>query len=97
MTQTMNKQETKAIDNHQDFNSALLEKQAGIVDDPNPYLEVSEKFFKALSKGRDLRSMTYGDPGVRIYRIGTKEEIDLEEKMPADKFREIELKRASNK
>lgn len=85
----------EGIDNHGDFNEALLEAQGNVEHEPNPYLEVTEKFFLALSKGKSIQSMTYGDPGVRIFKFGMAEEILSYESLPADKHRDLEIKKIS--
>jgi hypothetical protein len=103
MSQTIKKQselKTDGIDNHDDFNAAVLEAQAQISEDPYPFVEVSDRFFKALSKGRELKSLTYGNPGIRVFKAGTIDSVLAEERLPAEKFRELEIKRineAANK
>jgi hypothetical protein len=94
MSQTSTKKEKEVgINNHDDFNQALLECQAQIESEPYPMLEVAPEFFKALTKGRDLPSITYGNPGVRIFKIGTMDDVLDYEDVPADVMRERELKR----
>lgn len=98
MTQTSIKKEAQkelAIDNYDDFNAAILDLHTHIDEDPRPTLEVSERFFLALAKGRPINSMTYGNPGVRIFKKGMMDQILSEERMPAEKHRETEIKRIS--
>lgn len=85
--------ETGAIDTHEAFNEALLEAQANIVDNPYPTIEVTDRLFQALAKGRSADSMTYGDPGVRIFKVGKMDQILKEESMTADQHRELEIRR----
>lgn len=92
MTPTTEKK-TKPIDNYDEFNEAILDIHRNITEYHDPSLEVSEKFFLALTKGKDLRSMTWGDPGVRIFKSGTMDEILSEENLPAEQYRDLEIKR----
>lgn len=84
-------EKSSVIDNHDDFNSALLDLQSNIDQDKYPHLEVSEQLFMALSRGRKLDSMTYGHPGVRIFKEGTSDDILEYESVSAEKHREREI------
>jgi hypothetical protein len=99
MSQANTKKQTELkvleIDNHDDFNAAVLEAHTNIDDDPYPVLEVSERFFNALAKGKKIDSLTFGHPGVRVFKTGTADEILDQEKMPADRRREIDIRKIS--
>jgi len=93
---TTNKDETadsNVIDTHQKFEMAVIRAQANILSDPDPSIEVSPEFMQALSSGRDLESMTYGRPAVRVFKAGARDRILSEEGMTADEYYNLEVKR----
>jgi hypothetical protein len=81
------------INTYEDFQQAVMEIHQNIDQYENPILEIGEKLFGAIAKGKQIDSMTYGDPGIRLFKVGTKQRILDEEKMPADKFRDLEIRR----
>lgn len=93
MNKTMNDKKESLIENYDDFRDAIMEIHRNIDENPRPTLEVSDKFFSALVKGRKVDSITYGDPGVRVYRVGHKDRLDKEERLSAEAYREIQLKK----
>lgn len=98
MSQTSIKKESPkelGINTHEEFNSKLLEAQGNIDQDPYPMLEVTPEFMRALTKGRDFSSITYGHPGVRVFKTGTTDDVLDYEGVSADEMREREIKRIS--
>lgn len=77
-------------------------KADDVIDDPDslrfavanaqmdgvPYLFVSERVMQYIVRGKKDVSVTYGDPGVRLYVKGTKEGLDELESLPGEKFHE---------
>lgn len=98
MTTTTKKEKESSkemgIDNYDDLNEAVMDIHRNIDRHDEPSLEVTEKLFSALTRGKVANSLTYSDPGVRIFKTGTSDQILKEEKMLAEDFRELEIKRA---
>lgn len=88
-------QKELGINSTDEFNLAILEKQANIDEEPYPMLEVSEPVFKAITKGRLVNSITYGDPGVRVFKAGTMDDILDSEEISAEKRHEQEIRKIS--
>jgi hypothetical protein len=82
------KDEITLIDNPEDFRMAV--GQAAM--NGEEYVEVSEKLFKYLLKNSKSRYLTYGDPGIKVYKVGTREENEKIDKMSADAFLEYDSK-----
>ena len=57
------------------FQNAIAQAQLNRI----PYIEVDEKVFTFYTKGQPGKSFTYGNPGIRVYLAGCKEECDAEE------------------
>lgn len=93
MSQTSTKKEVTALDNYRDFDEALMaiHRDPDMHDDP--YLEVTEKLFLSLTKGQKTPYLIVGNPGVRVFKVGTKNQIEGEEDMTAEAYRELEIKR----
>jgi hypothetical protein len=72
--------DVKVVDNPHDFNMAIGHAQMAGRD----YLEVSEELFNYLVKNNQTDYLTYGSPGVKVYRAGTKEKIERLEKLSPD-------------
>jgi hypothetical protein len=86
---------TKDIETHDEFQRAVLRKQAAIASDRHPTLEVAPELFAALAEGADIDSLTYGKPGVRVFPKGTTDKVLGLENVPADRHREMEIKKIS--
>lgn len=56
--------------------------------DGTPHLFVTKKVMDYLLRGNKGVSITYGNPGVRVYLEGTKEGCDDLEKLSAEAFHE---------
>lgn len=96
MTQVNTKKEKSDHPNSMvDFNDALLELQAHIHEEPMPTMEVDPKFFLALCKGRVQESITYGNPGVRVFPAGKMDDVLDAENVTAEKYHEREIRRIS--
>lgn len=50
------------------------------------YIEVSEKLFAYLMRKSKSSYITYGDPGVKVFKVGTRDEILREESMNAESY-----------
>lgn len=50
------------------------------------HIEVSERLFKYLVKNSKTRYITYGDGGIKVYKVGTKEENDKIDSMTAEQY-----------
>lgn len=70
------------LDTHSAFQEAI--DQAPF--DGTEYLEVSERLFKSLTKGRQTRYLTYGKPGVKVYQVGTREREEAIDTMSAEAY-----------
>lgn len=95
MSQTIKKEkEPTALDNYDDFNNAVLEIHRTTSPGDEPCLEVSEKLFGALTRGQKTSYLTYGQPGIKVFKVGTQDQIEREEAMPAEANRDLQIKRA---
>lgn len=54
------------------------------------YLEVSEEIFTFLANGEVTNYINYGTPTIRIFRPGTKEEIERRERMNIDALAKLQ-------
>lgn len=72
------------IDDPDSFRMAVAHAQMEGID----HVIVTEKVMKYLLRGHKGVSLTYGDPGVRVYLQGTKEDLDRKEKLSAEAFHE---------
>lgn len=77
------------IDSPDDFRMAVAEAQMAGVD----HLVVSERVMKYLLRGNKSEYLTYGDPGLKIFLEGTKEEIERRERMSAEQYHEYYMKK----
>lgn len=77
------------IDNPEEFRMAVANAQMEGVD----HVVVTEKVLKYLLRGNKSESLTYGDPGVRVFLEGTKDEIERVERMNAEQFHEHYIKK----
>lgn len=90
---TKKEKEPKAIDSYKDFDEAMMAIHRDPEMHDEPYLEVTEKLFSALTKGSKTAYLTVGNPGVKVFKTGTREQIEAEEALPADAFRDLEIRR----
>jgi hypothetical protein len=74
----------KVIETPDEFRIALGNAQMDDVE----YIEVSEKLFKHLLKNHKSKFLTYGDPGIKVYAVGTRDKYEAEQDMSADQFYE---------
>lgn len=68
------------IDTPEAFRTALGVAQM----DELEYIEVGEKLFNYLVKNQKTPYLTYGEPGIKIYKKGTRVAIEKEESMKAE-------------
>jgi hypothetical protein len=78
----------EVIDNPEDFRMAIGNAQMNGAE----YVEVGEKLFKYLLKNSKSKYLTYGAPGIKVYKAGTREQYEREDKMTAEAFAEYEAK-----
>lgn len=71
------------IANYQDFQAAVSKAQMQ-GEDGDRYVEVSDVFFKLLTKGKPTPYISYGNPTVKVFRTGTIDEIEKGEARSAD-------------
>ena len=82
------------IDNAEEFRMAIGNAQMENLE----YVEVSERLYKFLLKNRESNYLTYGDPGIKVYRAGTKKKCDREDNMPPERlYQERMLKAAAER
>jgi hypothetical protein len=92
-TNTKKQKEPGALDNYRDFDEALMAIHRDPEMHDEPFLEVTEELFSALTRGQKTPYLTVGQPGVKVFKIGTRDSIESEEAMPAEAFRDLEIKR----
>jgi hypothetical protein len=61
----------EVIDNPQDFQAAIGHAQMAGQD----YVEVSDRMFSYLVKNSATEYLTYGNPGVKVFKEGTRDKI----------------------
>ena len=77
-----------AIDNPEDFRMAIGNAQMEGLD----YIEVTEKLFSYLVKNNKTNYLTYGEPGIKVFKVGTREEIQRLENMSAEEHLNYTIK-----
>lgn len=77
------------IDNPEDFRMAIAEAQMAGAD----HVVVSERVLKYLLRGNKSESLTYGEPGIRVFLEGTKDEIERVERFSAEQYHEHHIKK----
>lgn len=70
----------KVIDNPTDFQYAVGNAQMS----GRTYLEVSDELFNYLVKNNNTQYLTYGNPGIKIFKEGTMEKILAFESLSPD-------------
>lgn len=80
---------SEVLDTPHDFQMAIGNAQM----DGKEFVEVSEKLFKYLVKNNKTNYLTYGDPGVKVFKVGTREEIENEESMTAEQSHEVKIRK----
>jgi hypothetical protein len=80
----------EVIDNPEDFRMAVGNAQMNGEDS----IEVSEKVFNYIIKNNKTKYFTYGSPGIKVYKVGTKCELDREESMGAEAYHEMITRKA---
>lgn len=86
------KEAKTAIDNPDDFKAALFDVQTDSEKFEEKFLIVTEKLFNYLAKKHKTEYLTYGDPGVRVYKEGTKAGIDKKESLNAEQYHNLVTK-----
>lgn len=76
-------------DNAEDFRLAIGRAQMDGLD----YVEVSERLFNYLVKNQKTNYLTYGSPGIKVFKTGTRDQILREEKLNAEEFSAMEHKK----
>lgn len=72
----------KVIDSPEEFRNAVSQAQMNNQD----FLTVSPRMFKYLIKDEKLNSFTYGQPGIQVFKDGTREDVEREQDMSADYY-----------
>lgn len=89
----------------------VFDSEVGVVDSPHEfqgaigqaqmegleYVEVSERMFSYLLKNNKSNYLTYGSPGIKVYRAGTRAQMEREDRMSAEMKHEYlaKLRRAT--
>lgn len=71
----------KVLDSPEEFRMAIGRAQL----EGAPFITISDRLMTYLSRGKDL-SITYGNPGIRVYVEGAKDGLDKIERMNSDQF-----------
>lgn len=85
--------ESTAINDWKTFDQAVIKAQGNILSERNPTVEVTPEFIKAISGGHDVDSITYGKPGVRVFKEGMAKGILDREAMDTDSYYDFEIKK----
>lgn len=83
--------ENQVLSDPQEFQMAIGKAQM----EGYEYVEVSQKLFDYLVKRNKTRYLTYGDPGIKVYVHGTRDEIEKEENMTAEEHYNYKSKKRS--
>ena len=75
-------QSIEMIDTPDKFASAIGNAQL----DGLEYVEVEERLFKHLVKNSKTPYITYGKPGIKVYKRGTREELEKIDDMSAESY-----------
>ena len=81
---------TKVLANLEEFRIAVSQAQLDGIE----CLTVNEKLFSYLAKNSNGSYITYGSPGVKVYKEGSKEETDKFESLSAESLLNIKPKNA---
>ena len=73
------------IDTPDKFQQAIGNAQLDDLD----YIEVEEKLFKHLVKNSKTEYLTYGKPGIKVFKRGTRDEILRKDEMSADRYHDF--------
>lgn len=68
------------MDNLEEFRIAVGQAQL----DGIKHITVTDKLFNYLTKGSTDSYITYGSPGIKVYREGLKEKADLKDSRTAE-------------
>lgn len=74
----------KILDNPEEFRTAIGQAQMNNVH----ALEVTDKLFRYLTRDSDSPFITYGDPGIKVYKVGTRQDIEGRQNMTAELYHE---------
>lgn len=94
-TELVEREATGPLSSYRDFDAAVMDIHRNITDHDDPSLEVTEELFGALTKGQKTNYLTYGSPGIKVFLAGTRAQIEIDEALPAEKTRDLEIKRIS--
>lgn len=76
------KEVLEVLDDPTSFQMAIGHAQM----DGKDHVIVSERLFNHLLRGNKSNYLTYGTPGIKIYKAGTKEECDSTDAMNAEEY-----------
>lgn len=62
-----------------DFHAAIAKAQNSGAQ--HKYIEVSPEVFHHFMQGADSKYFWHGSPGVKVFKVGTRDEIEKEESM----------------
>lgn len=74
------KEDEKVCSTPEDFRMAIGRAQMDGLD----YVEVTDDLFSYLVKNQKTPYLTYGDPGIKVFKTGTRAQILQEESMNAE-------------
>lgn len=73
---------SEVLDNPEEFRMAIGNCQL----EGRGWIEVSERLFNYLIKNQKTAYITYGDPGIKVFKAGTRAGIAKEERMSAEEY-----------
>lgn len=80
-----------------EFQDALARAQFATTNgEGKDYVIVDDQLFRFLMKNHKGTYLTYGDPGVKVYLEGKKEEADMIEAMTAEEAATYQAKKKKN-
>lgn len=83
----------EVVANPEDFQHAIGTAQMEKVDGTGKgYVIVSEKMFNYLVRNQVTPYLTYGDPGIKVYKEGTREHLESLERMTPEQYHEYIVK-----
>jgi hypothetical protein len=76
-------------DSTHDFQKAVMDRMMAGYD----FIEVSDRIFDFYRVDPDTAYFTWGKPGIKVYRAGTKPELDRLDRMKAEEYAEYKAKK----
>jgi hypothetical protein len=90
-------EEDVVVETPSDFQEAVARAQFAVTEgDGKDYVVVNERLFRYIMKNQPGNYLTYGEPGVKVYLAGKKDEVDMIEAMTAEEFATYQSKKKKN-